>query len=163
MHLAIYKNFMTLQRVYILDYISKDIMIYFLPRERKKGCEHTCLCFFKDSTGLTVSVHRGLLVRMMNTSTDFPFSVAHVMGSVQSVLPLGYCNIKVRVHGKRMSNQVNSIHFYLYSVYNNTLFLGIYQKNFRPLVQVLGPQRCLLGDVPPTQLKKTRLYWKSFA
>lgn len=55
-------------------------------------CERTGrtrLCFCRVSTGLAEKGHSRLLVRMMNTSAALPFSVAHVTGSVQSVLPLG--------------------------------------------------------------------------
>lgn len=58
------------------------------PKQTRMN-ECTCLCFLRDSTGLAVNAHNGLLVRMMNKSTAFPFSVAHVMGRVQSVLPPG--------------------------------------------------------------------------
>lgn len=49
----------------------------------------TRLCFCRVSTGLAENGHSRLLVRMINTSAALPLSVAHVTGSVQSVLPLG--------------------------------------------------------------------------
>lgn len=72
--------------------------------------KRTCLCFFRDSTGLAVNVHNGLLVKMMNTSTAFPFSVAHVMGSVQSVLPPGIWNTWWKGQKERDSCEILTVY-----------------------------------------------------
>lgn len=55
----------------------------------------TSRCFRRQSTGLTLNIQIGLLVRMMNRSTLFAFSVAQMMGRVKSVQPSGTWGIEI--------------------------------------------------------------------
>lgn len=61
----------------------------------KKKKKRTSRCFRRQSTGLTLNIQIGLLVRMMNRSTLFAFSVAQMMGRVKSVQPSGTWGIEI--------------------------------------------------------------------
>lgn len=61
----------------------------------KKKKKRTSRCFRRQSTVLTLNIQIGLLVRMMNRSTLFAFSVAQMMGRVKSVQPSGTWGIEI--------------------------------------------------------------------